>query len=146
MIDPPNSILQFEQQLAALKAAGLNVPAPAYTHFGGELLALVPDERIRIAFPLKAEQENPTGNTLGGMLAVFFDLAYGPFSYFVARGPAVSLDLNTTFVRPLSTTDARVEIEVWLIEQSKSYLLMEGKAYKSDGRLVATSTSRMQKL
>lgn len=138
---------QYEQQLSAMKAAGLNVPAPAYLHFGARLIDYQPDKSLKVSFPLRPEHENPTGSTLGGMLSVFFDLVYGPFSYLVARGPAVSLDLNTTFIKPLITEkDQEVIVEAVLINQSKSYLLMEGKAYKKDGTLVATSTTRMRKL
>ncbi|MEM6299521.1 MAG: PaaI family thioesterase, partial [Bacteroidota bacterium] len=107
----------------------------------------VPNQSLKIKFPLRPELENPTGSTLGGMLAVYFDLVYGPFSYMVARGAAVSLDLNTTFIKPLITKkDEFVIVEAVLLNQSKSYILMEGKAYKPDGSLVATSTTRMQKL
>ena len=143
MNDP---IHAFEQQLAVMKKSGLNVPAPAYTHFGGSLEELAPEKHMKVSFPLRQEHENPTGGTLGGMLAVFFDLVYGPFSYLIAKGPAASLDINTTFIKPLTTADERVFVEATLVSQSKSYLIMEGKARKQDGTLVATSTSRMRKL
>ncbi len=59
------------------------------------------------------------------------------------QGPATSLDLNVCFIKPVSPADKKIIIEAKIVSKSKTFINFEGKAYKEDGTLLASSTSRM---
>ena len=84
------------------------------------------------------------GQILGGYLPQFFDLTFGPLSYLVTQKPTTSLDINTAFVSPVTPKDEEVVLVASVVNQSRSYLLLEGRATVGEGRLVATATSRMR--
>jgi len=77
------------------------------------------------------------------MIAAAFDNTYGPFSYLLVKGPCTTLELNVSFVRPTSIKDKDLIVEVNVLSKTKTQLLMEGKAHTPEGKLVATSTTRM---
>jgi acyl-coenzyme A thioesterase PaaI-like protein len=75
---------------------------------------------------------------------VFFDLTFGPLAYLVAKAPATSLDINTTFIRPIRASDGAVTIKSSVVNKSSSYLLLDARAFVVEDKLVATATSRLR--
>ncbi len=101
------------------------------------------DQIMHIRMPIKPEFNNPINITFGGTHGMYFDMAYGPFSGLVTKAATTSLDLNVTFIKPLMVSDDYVHVKAYVISQSKQFLNLRGEAYKAEGTLVATSTSRM---
>ena len=118
-------------------------PPPVFKHFGGEILEMDEKKSLTCSFKLKPEYQNPMGIILGGLYGVFFDLAMGPFSYFITGKPCTSLDLNIDFLKPLSLADKKVIIKSEVLIHTKSFLIFTAKALKNDGTLVAVAKSRM---
>lgn len=121
----------------------LTLPPESAKEMNAELIEYVEEESIKVKFPLYEKYNNPVGLILGGFLPVFFDLSFGPLSYLVAKKPATSLDLNTTFIRPITIKDKEIIIKASVINKSKSYLILDAQAFNSKNDLVATATSRM---
>ena len=133
----------FEKLRSQSPPGKLTVPPPFMSGLGMNYLVCEPGKYAKVSFPIKEAYNNPFGITFGGYFGMFFDAAFGPFSGLTAKAPTTSLDLNVTFLKPLSPKDEEVFIEVEVISQTKSYLILNGKAYKKDDTLVATATSRL---
>ena len=121
----------------------ITVPPLSFVDLEGEILEYNEGEFLKVSFPIKEKYNNPMNITLGGYFSVFFDLTYGPFSFIETQGPTTSLDLNVSFIKPVSVTDKKIVIEAKIVSKSKTFINFEGKAFKNDGTLLASSTSRM---
>lgn len=132
----------FKMMLQSSTLEG-SFPPPATKHLDIDFLDYIPGEMIKLRAPIKEETYNPGGIVFGGYYCMYFDAAFGPFSFIETQKFCTSLDLNVTFLKSISIKDEYIIVEAALISKSKSFLMMEGKAYKPDGTLVATSTSRM---
>ena len=99
-----------------------------------------PGKYAKVSFPIKEAYNNPAGITFGGYFSMFFDAAFGPFSGLSAKAMTTSLDLNVTFLKSLSPKDGKVFVEVEVISQTKSYMVLHGKALKKDGTLAVSYT------
>ena len=134
----------FEEMTKMAGGSMLSLPPPSFTEAGAEIIDYVQGESIVVRVPLFEKYNNPVGVILGGYLPMFFDLTFGPLAYLVAQKPATSLDINTTFIRPIKASDGTVTIKSSVVNLSKSYLLLDAQAFVSEDRLVATATSRMR--
>ncbi|MEM1120522.1 MAG: PaaI family thioesterase [Bacteroidota bacterium] len=139
---------QLTEQLFTAMSQGkmgknVQIPPPAIKHLDPTLLEHIPEKSIKWAFPIKENYNNPFGITFGGYYGMFFDAAFGPFSGLTAKKPTTSLDMNITFLKPLSPKDKTVIVEAKVVSKSKSYLLLSAEAHSESGVLVATCTSRM---
>ena len=133
----------FEEMSKNNMGKKMQIPPPAIKNLDPTLLAYVPGKSIKWSFPIKESYNNPFGITFGGYFGMFFDAAMGPFSGMTAKKPTTSLDMNVTFLKPLSPEDKTVTVEVDVVSQSKSYLLLSAKAHSGRGVLVGTCTSRL---
>ena len=134
---------QVYAQLKAQDPSGKSIMPPPLYDLGMNFIACEPGKSAKVSFPIKESYNNPFGITFGGYFSMFFDAAFGPYSGLTANAPTTSLDLNVTFLKPISPKDEEVIIEVEVVSQTKSYLILHGKALKKDGTLVATATSRL---
>lgn len=76
-----------------------------YYELGKVLCAEFPyDERF--LNPLKAYQ--------GGFLCAAIDDVFGPLTYMAAKRPAVTVQMNTTFIRPFMEKDKKITIRAVL--------------------------------
>jgi uncharacterized protein (TIGR00369 family) len=121
----------------------LTLPPESSREMNAEIIEYVEEESIKVKFPLYEKYNNPAGIILGGFLPVFFDLSFGPLSYLAAKKPTVSLDLNTTFIRPVTIKDEEIIIKASVANKSKTFLILEAQAFNSRNILVASATSRM---
>ncbi len=121
----------------------ITVPPLSFVDLEGEILEYNEGDSLKVSFTIKEKYNNPMNVTLGGYFSVFFDLTYGPFSFIETQGPTTSLDLNVSFIKPVSVTDKNIIVEAKIVSKSKTFINFEGKAYKNDGTLLASSTSRM---
>ncbi|RLD74999.1 MAG: hypothetical protein DRJ07_18870, partial [Bacteroidetes bacterium] len=115
----------------------------SFVDLEGEILEYNEGKSLKVSFPIKEKYNNPMNLTLGGYFSVFFDLTYGPFSFIETQGPTTSLDLNVSFIKPVSIIDKKIIVEAKIVSKSKTFINFEGKAFKNDGTLLASSTSRM---
>ena len=122
----------------------LKLPPNCYGEMEGKILEYIEGKSLTASFPIYEKYDNPAGVTLGGFLPVFFDLCFGPLSYLLAKRPTVSLDLNTSFIRPVTAKDEKMTVQASVVHRGKSYLILEAKAWISEDRLVATASSRMR--
>ena len=134
----------FELMREPLGNLPLTIPPPSFKDLNLEVIHYEEGKSIEVAAPLYEKYNNPAGTILGGYIPTFFDLAYGPLSFLVTQKPTTSLDLNTTFIRPITVQDEKLIIKASVVNKGKSYLVLEAKAYNPEGMLVATSNSRMR--
>jgi len=134
----------FETMVKMEGGASLSLPPPSFEEAKAEITEYVEGESIVVEIPLFEKYNNPVGIVLGGYLPMFFDLTFGPLSYLVTGRPTTSLDINTSFIRPLKVADGVVRIKSSVVNMSKSYLLLDAQAYVAENKLVATATSRLR--
>ncbi len=101
------------------------------------------DDFVEMSFPVKEAFNNPFHITFGGMFGMWLDNVFGPFSGVVTMAPTVSLDLNITYLQPVSPKDKTVTAKARVVSKTKTFLNLEGQILKTDGTLCATGTSRM---
>ncbi|MCP3924403.1 MAG: PaaI family thioesterase [Desulfobacterales bacterium] len=123
--------------------AKLTLPPNSFIEMDGKVIDYIDGKSIKVSFPVYEKYNNPAGIMLGGFLPVFFDLSFGPLSYLVAKKPTSSLDLNTTFIKPVTAKDKEIIIDAKVVNHSKSYLILEAEAFNNKDVLVGKSTSRM---
>ena len=133
----------FEKMKRMQGAENLKLPPNCTVEMQGKIIAYEEGEYLTCSFPILEKYNNPAGVMLGGFLPVFFDLTMGPFVYLEANKPSTSLDLNVTFIKPISTLDNHILVTVHLIKKSKHYLILEGKANNPKGEIVGAATSRL---
>ena len=134
----------FKFMAGMAEGAALELPPRSFTEANAEIIDYTEGESIVVRVPLDEKYNNPAGLILGGYLPMFFDLTFGPLAYLVAGKPSTSLDINTTFIRPLRSSDEAVTIKSSVVSQSRSYLVLEARAFVADDKLVATATSRLR--
>ncbi len=135
---------ELEETLnSMMRFTGGQFPPPVASILQGEVISYHPHKSMRARFPLQEKFNNPFGITFGGTYSMYFDMVMGPFSGVEAGAPTTSLDLNVSFLKPLKPSDEYVEIDISLISKSRQFILLAGQAYKPDGTLVATASSRM---
>ena len=133
----------FSDMMKNMSGSGVEIPPKCFTEIGGQMIEFNEKDYIKIAFPVQEKFSNPAGNLLGGMISAIFDNTFGPLSYLIAKKPTVSLDLNTTFIKPIHPKEQELIVEAKIIKMSKRFILFEGKAYNPANELIATGTSRM---
>ncbi len=136
-----NKLMESMQKLS--QRTDITIPPLSSVDMESELLDYKPGDSLKMSFPIKKKYNNPMNMTLGGYFSVFFDLTYGPFSFMEIQGPTTSIDLNVSFIKPISHADKKIIIDAKIVSKSKTFINFEGKAYKEDGTLLASSTSRM---
>ena len=123
----------------------IELPPKAFKFFDGKIIDYQPGVSLTTIFPVVEQYNNPAGMLLGGMLPVFIDMTMGPFSSLETKTMCLSLDLNTTYLKPIFPQDKYVKTVATIIKHSKNYFITEAKVYNSKNELVAISNSRMQK-
>jgi len=118
-------------------------PPPAVQHLNLDYFEYKEGEYLKHKAPVKPAYNNPGQVMFGGYYGMFFDAAYGPFSFIETQKYAATLDMNMTFLKSVSPKDEYVITQANIISQSKSFLIMDAQMKKLDGTLVATSTTRM---
>ena len=103
-------------------------PPPAFDMVPSEFVSHVEGKSMTLRFPIVEKYSNPMGITFGGIFGMFFDKVMGPFSSLEADGPTTSLDLNVTYLKPLRVQDKYVDVTAEIISNTKSFLLLQGKA------------------
>src|ERR1700761_8915354 len=117
----------------------LKMPPDSMRTMGTRYVDLVPGKMLAAELPFQDGFRNPTGVMQGGFLCAAFDEVFGPLSYMAARGPAVTIEMNTSFVRPFQAKHRVLIVRAEVLSKSRSHLLLEARATQPDGKLVAIS-------
>ena len=123
--------------------AGARLPPAIVETMDSSVERWEPGERIVMSFPARAEYAGPTGFVQGGVLLTAFDNAFGPVAFTATGELVVSLGLSGSFIRPLAADDARFRVEAVIDESTRRFAFVRGRAFDSQGRLVALATSQM---
>ena len=91
----------YEDEELKSRYPSLLMPPPSFVASGGNILAFKPGEGIRVAFPVRSDQSNPTGTLQSGILGNIFDGAFGRLAFASLRRPRVSIDVAVSFIRPV---------------------------------------------
>jgi uncharacterized protein (TIGR00369 family) len=119
----------------------MKIPSPSFLTAGGKIIAHEGRRLLRSAFPVPGEYSNPAGFLQGGYITTLMDDTFGPLSYLAAGRPAVTLNLSTTFLRPVPVTEEYLIVEAEVVSRGRTVLTMSGRVENSRGKLVATATS-----
>jgi uncharacterized protein (TIGR00369 family) len=120
----------------------LAIPPKVFRDMQGQFVAYDKGKSLRAAFPVLERYEGPTGVMQGGMIVAAFDNVCGPFSYLLTSSYCITVNLNTSFVRPITRQDGELIVEISLVDRTKQFLLLDGKAVNPQGKLIAQSTSQ----
>ncbi len=118
------------------------IPPKVFREMEGRFVAYEKGSSLTAAFPVLERYEGPSGVMQGGMITAAFDNVYGPFSYLLTASYCITVNLNTSFVRPIARQDGELIVEVTLVDRTKQFLLLDGTARNPQGKLVAQSTSQ----
>ena len=90
---------------------------------------------------VREEFRNPNGSVQGGIVTAFLDEAMSAALLVALRFTAAvpTLEMKTSFLRPLMTTEVRLEAKVERLGRTVGF--SEGRAYDADGRLCAIATA-----
>jgi uncharacterized protein (TIGR00369 family) len=128
------------ERLEAMRRGELAPPPAA-------LLGLQLDEveRGRTVFSMTADElhENPMGTMHGGIVATLVDTAMGcaVASTLPNDEAFTTLDLNTKYIRAITTATGRVRAEARVVHRGGRVATTEARVYDDEGTLYAHATS-----
>lgn len=106
------------------------------------LLEYAPEEKLEIKFPVMEMYLNLFNGMQGGFISAAFDNAFGLLNHMVTKSKAVSLDLNTSYHRPIYKGD-EFTIKVYLKYRGNTIVSMYAEGFNNENELIATSYSKM---
>ena len=119
------------------------IPPPPIAELMGFDLVEVGRGRATFAVEPGEKHYNPIGVVHGGLAATLLDSAMGCAvqSTLDAGVGYTTLDLNTTFLRPMTSDTGRVVCEAVVIHTGSRIATAEGRVFSaSTGKLIATGT------
>jgi uncharacterized protein (TIGR00369 family) len=119
------------------------IPPPPIAQLMGFELVEVGHGRATFAVEPGVQHYNPIGVVHGGLAATLLDSAMGCAvqSRLDAGVGYTTLDLNATFLRPMTTDTGRVVCEAVVVHTGSRIATAEGRAFSArTGKLIATGT------
>lgn len=129
------------ERLKAMFADGANLPA-ATRHLGFELLGMdVEAQSVEAGFTGRPEFRNPNGSIQGGIVSAYLDevMSFAAFMACELNAAVPTLEMKTSFLRPLMTDKARAKGQV--VRLGSSVIFTEGWLFNADGVLCATASA-----
>lgn len=120
------------------------IPPPPIAELMGFDLVEVGQGRATFAVEPGVQHYNPIGVVHGGLAATLLDSAMGCAvqSTLEAGTAYTTLDLNTTFLRPMTADTGRVVCEAVVIHTGTRVATAEGRVFSAQtGKLIATGTT-----
>jgi uncharacterized protein (TIGR00369 family) len=124
------------------KYPDIKLPPPTFVAHEGKILSFEPGKSISLAFPVHEFQTNPVGTLQGGILASFFDDAFGALCFASLRKPSVSIDMTVNFIRSIKP-GAFVIIRAEFKAKGRKLLQLSAEAFTDNEKLAATATSNL---
>jgi uncharacterized protein (TIGR00369 family) len=134
----------IQEMAEQFKANGLELDMPpnsmkthgtVYTYFE-------PGKVLSAEFPFDERFTNPMKMYQGGFLCAALDDVFGPLTYMAAKAPAVTVQMNTTFIRPFTAKDKKMVIRAEVVSQSTSLLVLQAEVKTIEGKLIAISNNQ----
>jgi uncharacterized protein (TIGR00369 family) len=120
----------------------LVMPPPSFVSSGAKILSFTAGRSITLVFPIREDQTNPIGTLQGGILASFFDDAFGTLSFATIKRPCVTIDIMVNFVRPVKAGES-VMIRAEFKSRARKLLWLSAEAFNEKEKLIATATSNL---
>jgi uncharacterized protein (TIGR00369 family) len=120
------------------------IPPPPIAELMGFDMVEVGHGRATFAVEPGVQHYNPIGVVHGGLAATLLDSAMGCAvqSTLDAGTAYTTLDLNATFLRPMTVDTGRVVCEAVVIHTGSRVATAEGRVFSArTGKLIATGTS-----
>lgn len=102
----------------------------------------IPEEMFEIQFPVFDWYLNPFNGMQGGFISAAFDNAFGLLNIMVTKKDAVTLDLNTSYHKPIYKDD-NLTVKVYMKYKGNTIVNMYAEAFNNDNQLIATANSKM---
>ncbi len=120
-----------------------DLPGPPVAHLLGLTLDSVEVGRAVFALEPGETHYNPLGTVHGGVIATLLDSAAGcaVHSLLPAGTGYTTVDLHTTFLRPVTAASGRVVAEGQVLSRGSRTALAEARLFDADRRLLAHATS-----
>jgi len=134
-------IADIKDKYESMYGVQMELPPRSFKEMKGEFIEIEDNKRIKVRFPFDGRFANPLGIFQGGMLCTAIDNTFGPLSYIAVKGPSVTLDLATQFVRPFSAKDEFIYVEAKVVSMSSVTLLMQAEVRNPKNKLIATATT-----
>ncbi len=116
----------------------LNFPPPCFHHMEGEMVEWNSEAKTLIArYPTRPQFQNPRGYMLGGFVVAALDNTLGPLSY-LSEAPSVTMQLNTTYIRPAAPHYEYIEIHAVISELTSSKVYSSAEARSPEGKLLSS--------
>lgn len=133
------------ETIAAMIPEGLQVELPPriFLDMQGEIIDYEEGHFLTIRFPVLERYRNPMGHMQGGMIVAAIDNTFGPLSYLVAS-PSVTTQLNTSYIRPVTTDDRHIDVVAEVEEKTGRYLFLSAEVLNPAGKPVALSHASCQ--
>lgn len=113
---------------------------PCFTNMKAKLTAHKPGIELTVSFPVYETYVNPAGSMQGGYITAAFDNVFGPLCYRASgTGASAMVDINTSYHRPVFPGDQLI-ITARVKAKGKRIIHMEGEAYNSEKKLVASAS------
>jgi acyl-coenzyme A thioesterase PaaI-like protein len=104
----------------------------------GHMVEWNPTVKTLIArYPLKPEFQNPRQYMQGGFVVAALDNTLGPLSY-LSGAPSVTMQLNTTYIRPAAPHYDYIEIHAVINEMTSSKVYSSAEARSPEGKLLSS--------
>ncbi len=135
---------EMNEMAAQFKSIGFEVEIPPNsmkTH-GAIYNDYEPGKMLSAVFPFNENFLNPLRTYQGGFLCAAIDDVFGPLTYLTAKRPVLTVQMNTTFIRPFTQKDEKITIRAEVISQSKSLLVLQAEVKTQDGKLIAISNNQ----
>lgn len=111
-----------------------------FTFMRGRVIDYKAGQSMTVVFPVLKEYSNPAGSMQGGFITAAFDNVFGPLSHSVMKSLTTTVDINTSFHRPIFYGDELLIIAS-LKSKGKRVLHMTGEACNSKNQLIATANT-----
>ena len=122
---------------------GVEIPPKIFIEMQGKVIQYVEKKSITVRFPNQPKYQNPMGYMQGGVIVAAVDNTFGPLSFLVAP-PSATTQINTQYIRPVLPEDKFIEVTAFLVERTKTQILMRAEVTNERQKLIAISQSTHQ--
>lgn len=134
-------MLEMGEQFKAM-GMELEMPPNSIKTHGTVYTYFEPGAVLCAEFSFDERFTNPMKMYQGGFLCAALDDVFGPLTYMAAKKPAVTVQMNTTFIRPFTAKDKKIVIKAEVVSQTKSLLVLQAEVKTMDGKLIAISNNQ----
>ncbi|MGE5627311.1 MAG: PaaI family thioesterase [Solirubrobacterales bacterium] len=100
------------------------------------------NQSMTIKFPVQQVYLNPNKAMQGGFISAAFDNVFGLLCFLSSEKHSLSLDLNTSFLRPIYAGE-EVTIKVSITHLGGTIVHMRGDAYSNSGEIAAVADTKL---